>query len=362
MEGNWKDEIPTPALVLNYNIMEDNLRYMADFVKETKVNLRQHIKTAKVPFVAHLQQRMAGEYAKGIAVATVGEAEVYAQCGFDDILIANQVVEISQIRRLMNLTKYLLVRVCVDSKKNILDLNRFAEKYNTKLELLIDVDLGFGRTGVKPGEPTLKMAEIVRELPNLDVVGLQGYEGHLTPQTDYELRKEQTKACMSDLIATRDLMNENGFNIDYLSTSGSGTFMFASKIPGITEIQPGTYVFSDEHVERVVPEFKPAATVLATVQSNTAKRSFTLDAGLKAVPTGDGRPIIKNYPKSRFRVFSEEHSQFKCGLKETLELGQKVELIPAHICITVNLYDFIHVVKDGEYIGRWPILARGKNY
>ena len=155
LEGNWKDEISTPALILNYDVMQKNLEYMANFVKENNVNLRQHIKTAKIPLIAHLQKKIAGDSANGIAVAKVGEAEIYAQCGFDDILIANEVVDLGHIDRLIKLNDYTLTRCVVDSKKNVNDLSQMATKYNAKLEVLIDVDLGFGRTGLKPGEPVL---------------------------------------------------------------------------------------------------------------------------------------------------------------------------------------------------------------
>ncbi|TXT57130.1 MAG: putative Alanine racemase [Promethearchaeota archaeon] len=362
MEKNTLENIPTPALVLNYDIMEKNMRYMADFIERTKVNLRHHTKTAKIPLIAHLQMKIVGDSAKGIAVAKVGEAEIYAQCGFDDILIANQVIDPHHIERLVLLNKYTLTRCVVDSQKNVVDLNEAAKKYKINLEVLIDIDLGMGRTGVKPRDPALELANFIKEQSNLNLVGLQGYEGHLTPQTDNEIRKQQTEECMKELVATRDLLNRNGFNIDYLTASGSGTFMFSPQVEGITEIQPGTYVFSDDHLHRVVPEFEPAVSILTTVQNNTAKRLYTLDAGTKTFPTGDGKPIFKDYPRCRFRVITEEHSQIKAGPNDEFQLGQKIELIPAHICITINLHDFIHVIKAGEYIGKWPILARGKNY
>ncbi|MBD3197293.1 MAG: hypothetical protein GF317_19720 [Candidatus Lokiarchaeota archaeon] len=359
---SWKNLIPTPALVLNYNIMEKNMKYVAKFARENNVKLRHHVKTAKTPIVAHIQMKLAGDAAEGIAVAKVGEAEIYRQCGFDDILIANQVLDPNHIERLMKLTKYTKIRVVVDSEKNILDLSKSTVRNSTELEVLIDIDLGMGRTGVKPYEPALKLAQFAEAHEGIKVVGLQGYEGHLTPQTNYDLRKEQTEEAMNQLIATRDLLNENGFNIDYISASGSGTFTFSGKIDGITEIQPGTYVYSDEHICRVCSDFEPAATVLSTITNNTGRRLYTMDAGEKALETADGNPLFKDYPKCRFRVVTEEHTQFKSGVKDELEIGQKVELIPAHICITVNLYDYIHVVKDGEYIGKWAILARGKNY
>ncbi|MHA1805747.1 MAG: hypothetical protein ACTSU4_14620, partial [Promethearchaeota archaeon] len=110
MDDSWKEEISTPALILNYNIMEQNMKHMAHFVKEQGINLRQHVKTAKIPLVAHIQQKLAGNNAKGIAVANVGEAEVYAQCGFNDILITNEIIIPNQIKRLVLLNKFSLTR------------------------------------------------------------------------------------------------------------------------------------------------------------------------------------------------------------------------------------------------------------
>ena len=359
MDENWKDKIPTPALVLNYDIMQKNIEIMAKFVKENNVNLRPHLKTAKLPIVAHMILKAGG--AKGIAVAKIGEAEVFVQSGIDDILIANQVIDPDHIKRMVMLNKYALVRCAVDSKKNILDLSKFATEANMELEVLLEINLGLGRAGAEPGEPALELAKFIQKTPGINLVGLQGYEGHLTPMMNLEQKELMTIECMKKVIETKRLLNQNGFKIDYVSTSGSGTYMYAAKFEGVTEIQPGTYVFSDEHLQRVNPIFKPAVTVLSTIQNQTGKKEFTIDAGTKAIPIGDGKPIIKNHPTIKFRVMNEEHTQLK-AIGTDFKIGEKVELIPAHVCITINLYDHIHVVKDDEYIGKWEILARGKNY
>jgi D-serine deaminase-like pyridoxal phosphate-dependent protein len=358
MDESWKNEIPTPALVLNYDIMRENIKLMADFTKENNVNHRPHVKTHKCPIIGHMQLR-AG--CKGITVAKVGEAEIFAYSGFEDIFIANQVIDPTHINRLAKLSKYISIKCIVDSKKNILDLNNIAAKNNSKLEVLLDVNLGLGRSGVQPGEPALEMANFIKKTEKLRLVGLFGYEGHLTPMMNLEQKEMMTKECMKMIVDTRDLLNKNGFNINHISTSGSATYMYAAKIDGITEIRPGTYIFSDEHLYRVNPVFKHAVSILGTVQNQTGKKEFTTDTGTKSIDIGDGKPIFKEYPKNTIRVMNEEHLQFK-ALGANFEVGQKVELIPAHVCASVNLYDYFHVIKNNEYIGKWPILARGKNY
>jgi len=359
LEESWKDKISTPALLVYYDIMKENIEKMAKFAKENNVKLRPHVKTHKCPIIGKMQLE-AG--AKGICVARVGEAEVFAENGFNDILIANEVVNLNQIKRLVELNKNSLVRVCVDSEQNVLDLNNIASKNGIKLEILIEVDIGLGRNGVKPGEPALKLANFILKQPNLKLVGLQGYEGHLTSVIDPELRKMQTEECIKLLVDTRDLLNNHGFKITYLTASNTVTYKFSAKCEGVTELQPGTYIFNDEHYFKVSPEFKIGATVLGTITNNPGRRLYTVDAGLKAATNDNGNPIFKNYPKCKIRVMTEEHSIFRTSPKTNFRIGQKVELHPSHICTTVNLYDFFTVIKDNKEFAKWEILARGKNY
>ncbi|MCK4381231.1 MAG: alanine racemase [Candidatus Lokiarchaeota archaeon] len=359
MEKNWKDKISTPALILNYDIMEKNIEFMANFAKDNNIDLRPHVKTHKCPKIAQMQLK-AG--AIGICVARIGEAEIFAQNGIDDILIANQVVDLNQIKRLIDLNKKCLVRVCVDSEKNILDLNRVATQNGITLEILFEVDVGLGRNGVKSGEHALELANLIKKQKGLKLVGIQGYEGHLISVKDSEMRKKLTESCMNLLIGTRDLLNDNGFHINYLTASNTVTYKFSVNCKGITEIQPGTYVFNDEHHYKIVDEFNIATTVLGTISNIPGKRFYTIDVGLKAITNDNGNPIFKNFPKSKIKIMTEEHSIFRGTPNTNFKIGQKIEINPTHICTTVNLYDFFTVIKDGEIIGRWDILARGKNY
>lgn len=359
-EKSWKDVVSTPALVIDYNKLKQNIERMAKFAKDNGVVLRPHVKTHKCPEIARMQLE-AG--ANGICVAKVAEAEVFAQNGFDDILIANEIIGLDKIKRLVDLNEKAKVRVALDSHKNVIDLNEAALKGKVILEVLIDVDVGLGRTGVKKPEVALELADMIKELPGLRLVGLMGYEGHLTYLSDFGVKKQQTESCMKKLVEVRDLLNENGHDINYISAAGSGTYMIAAKCPGITEIQPGTYVFWDEHMEKCCPDlFEQALTILATVNNQSKRREFTLDAGSKSVSVADGNPSFKNFPKAKIRTMTEEHGQFKTGRGDKLRIGQKVELLPAHVCPTCNLYDEYHVLKDGEIIDKWKILARGKNY
>ena len=212
----------------------------------------------------------------------------------------------------------------------------------------------------------LELAEMIKDSPNLKLVGLMGYEGHLTYLADDEIRETQTNECMKKLVDLKNILNNNGHDINYITAAGSGTFMFAGKYPGITEIQPGTYIFWDVHMDKTCPGlFQQALTLLATINNKTTKSAFTLDMGSKSCSVADGYPIFKDYPEeAKMRLFTEEHGQFKARkkIRDKLEIGQKLELIPAHVCPSINLYDFFYVKKENEIIDKWKILARGKNY
>jgi D-serine deaminase-like pyridoxal phosphate-dependent protein len=359
LEENWKYDISTPALVVDYNLVNKNINTMAKFAKEHKIGLRPHVKTHKCPIIGKMQLE-AG--ANGICVARIGEAEIFAEHGFEDILIANEVIDLYQIKRLVKLNKKSLVRVCVDSEKNILDLNKIASKEDQKLEVLLEVDVGLGRNGIKPGDSALNIANSIKKKSHLELVGLQGYEGHLTSVIDPGLRKEKTEDCMQKLVETRNILNNNGYEITYLTASNTVTYKFSADYNGITELQPGTYIFNDEHYHGLAPEFNKAVTVLSTVSNNPGNRIYSIDAGLKAATNDNGNPIFKNFSKTKIKVMTEEHSIIRTGPKDQLEIGQKIELYPSHICTTVNLYDFFTVIEEGEVKGRWDILARGKNY
>ncbi|MFX0101470.1 MAG: alanine racemase [Candidatus Hodarchaeota archaeon] len=359
MDKEWYEMVSTPSLIVHQEKMMRNIETMAKVARDGKVNLRPHVKTHKCPEIAKLQLE-AG--AGGICVAAVGEAEVFASHGCDDILIANQVVETHKMQRMIDLAGKVKLRACVDSVKNIKDLNALANKAGIKLEVLLDIDVGMGRTGVLPGAPSLEMANFVKDAPFLELVGFQVYEGHLNYLLDFDEKKTQTHDCMKLVVDTRDLLNDNDFEIDYITASGTSTSSISSQYPGITEIQPGTYIFSDVHTQDRCPEYEIALTILSTVNNKVGKNMYTLDMGSKSVATADGKPELRDYPSSKMQMLNEEHGQFRAKKGDTFEIGQKIELVPAHVCPTCNLYDHYNVIKDGEFIGKWNIEARGKNY
>ncbi len=357
MSSSWQNKVSTPALIVDYEILQKNIKYMAKFAAECGVKLRPHIKTHKCPKIAHMQLEAGAE---GVCVAKVSEAEVFAASGIKDILIANEIISPEKIQRLLNLNKYTKTMVAVDSKKNVEDLNKFAGKNKVILEVLIDINVGLNRTGLLPGAPALELAQLIAQSPQLRLCGLQAYEGQLTYIKNFEQKEEQAKVIMKTVVETKELIENNGISCETISAGGSGTFMITGKYSGITEIQPGTYVFNDHHINSFVPDLEIALTVLTTVNNMPAKEIVTLDMGSKSISSDMGMPLFKGYGKSmKVLALTEEHCQCTYGPSCKFKLGEKIEAIPAHVCTTVNLYDYFYVIKDGELIGKWDILARG---
>jgi len=358
MDDNWKNQVTTPALIVDYGILQQNIYYMANFAAECGVKLRPHVKTHKCPPVADMQIEAGAE---GICVAKVSEAEVFAVNGIKDILITNEIIAPEKILRLLDLNRYTRTRVVVDSKQNIEDLNKLAEGRNQVLEVLIDINVGMNRTGVLPGQAALELAQLIAQSPNLKLCGLQAYEGHLTYIKDFAQKEERTRACMASVVETKELIENEGIICETITAGGSGTFMITAKCPGVTEIQPGTYVYNDHHINSFVPELLIALTVLTTVNNFPAQGIVTLDMGSKSMSSDMGMPLFKGYGKSmKVLALTEEHCQCTYGPKYEFHLGEKIEAIPAHVCTTVNLYDYFYIIDDGELTGRWDILARGK--
>ncbi|NVM52845.1 MAG: DSD1 family PLP-dependent enzyme [Candidatus Helarchaeota archaeon] len=357
MSDTWKYQISTPALIVDYDILQKNINKMAEFAQEHGINVRPHVKTHKCPIIAHMQLE-AG--AQGICVAKVSEAEVFAASGIKDILIANEVVTPEKIQRVLNLNKFTKTMVIVDTKQNVDDLNKAASKKKLELEILIDMNVGMDRSGVQPGEAALELARLIDKSSHLKLHGLQAYEGHLMYIKDFKQKETQTKACMKTTVETKELIERNGIECNVLTGGGTGTYMITGKYPGITEIQPGSYIFQDHHYHSLVPDFDIALTILTTVKNKPVEGIITLDMGLKSVTIDKGTPIFKGFGrKIRVGALSEEHCQCTCSSKIELNIGDKIEAITAHICTTVHLYDFFYVIQDGEIIGKWEVSARG---
>jgi len=363
MIGLKKNEIPTPALLIDLDKVDYNISKMANFCQTKKINLRPHIKTHKTPFLAH-KQIEAG--AIGITCQKLSEAEVMVEAGIKDILISNEVVGEQKIKRLVALSKHADVKVCVDNDQNIMDISRMAKEMGTTVGVLVEVDVGMNRCGVPPREPVLHLAQKIIKQENLKFLGLMGYEGHAVLIKSYQERKAKTEEAMELLIGTANLLRSKGIECKIISAGGTSTYNITGCYPGVTEIQPGSYITMDltyENIEGIGGEFKQAVSVLATVISKPTKERAVLDAGIKAISVDMGTPKVFSPKGIQVDHLHEEHTLVKIEdpEKKELNVGDKVELIPTHGCTTFNLYNFFYGLRDDKVELVVDIKARGKS-
>lgn len=357
----------TPELMIDMSALESNIASRARAARDAGVALRPHTKTHKMPEITHLQIQ-AG--ATGIQVAKLGEAEVMAASGIDDILIGLQIVGQRKLQRLVELAADRSITVTLDSVDVAEPLARAARARGLVLKAMLEIDTGLARTGVQPGRPAVVLAQQIAALPTLELTGVMTHEGHIcgrtrTPAERAPLVREACEAVVETASAIRELC----LAAPVASVGASATFAMAIAFPGITEVRPGTYVFNDAtqvaHAAATTREL--AAFVIATVVSSTRIGEFVVDAGTKAL-TSD-RMLVPDAPSTFGRILgaewpivrcSEEHGVVSTGSSATLRVGDRVAIVPNHICPVVNLFDRATIVRGEDIIGEWDVAARGR--
>jgi len=353
------EDIETPALLIDLDLMEKNLQTMREWLTGKNLKLRAHFKTPKTPVIAWREI----EYgAMGICAQKLGEAEVLAQAGIKDILITNQIVDPAKIERMINLQRYSHIGIVVDNPINARCLSETALRKNTKMESLVEVDVGGKRCGVQPGKETVDLVRQLSEMRGVDFKGLQCYAGHLQMAEHtmgLEKKIEEIRKVTERVDTTKDAIEDAGFNVETVTGAGTGTHRY--EYQHYDEIQPGSYVLMDATYKPCAPWFDIALSLLATITSSPEPNRAVFDAGKKAISTDYGPPSLKNFKEIKCTIPSDEHGMIRFNESENhLNIGEKVEIYPSHLDTTINLHDKFYAIRDGEVEAIWPILARGK--
>jgi D-serine deaminase-like pyridoxal phosphate-dependent protein len=351
-----RENIDTPALLIDLDAMEYNIATMAAYFAERDADLRPHFKTPKCVEIARRQVE-AG--AIGITCAKVGEAEVAVAGGIQSVLIANQVVGEIKVKRLLDLLPRADVIVAVENEKNVRDLGAAGRAAGLTPQAIIEVDVGMGRCGTTTPTETLKLVRTFEEA-GVGYRGVMGYEGHCVLIPDAEQRVEAAAVAMTTLLEHVEALNESGLPPPIVSAGGTGTYDLTGNRPGITEVQAGSYVFMDglySYVRRDAP-FRPALSMLVTVIARHGDHAIA-DAGLKSLTNEFGPPRGKT---SRFKVssLSEEHAHLDLEPGDPMQPGHRVELYPSHNDTTINLHDEYYVMQGDEVVDVWKIAAARK--
>ncbi len=358
--GCTKDDLDTPALCIELDVLESNIRCMADTCSRHGVAWRPHAKCHKSSTIARMQLE-AG--AIGVTCAKVGEAEIMAAGGVNDILIANMIVGPKKIERLAGLRKVADPIVCIDHLSQAEPISDAMKAASLKCRVLIETDIGLDRVGVPVGEATLQLAQQLVKLPGLELAGIMGYEGHLLRIPDQAEKREKIHESLRRLVETATLLKESGIDCPIVSCGGTGSYYISVEHPGITEVQAGGGIFMDAYYRHAcqVPDLQYAVTVLATVVSRPAADRAIIDAGRKTMNMEVHVPLVHGRDGIVVKSLSAEHGslQLSDGARD-LRIGDRLEIVPGYVDFTSVLHDRFYGFRNGRLETILPIEARGK--
>jgi D-serine deaminase-like pyridoxal phosphate-dependent protein len=362
--GDSLDVLDTPSMIVDLMLMEENITRLMKRFQEKKIQVRPHLKTVKSP---ELARRFLAAGVVGGCVAKVSEAEVMAQEGIDDLLITTEIVGTPKLSRLVTLVQHHpRIKVVVDSLIGLHALNQAMCDAQLEIDALIDLNVGQNRCGVMPGKEALLLAHHFHKMSNVHLVGVQGYEGHLQHIHHPEERTRRCQQAMLALTETAAQLRQEGFPIEIVTTGGTGTAEICADYDGVTEVQPGSFVFMDTDYRNAIGStYANALTILSTVISRPTSTRAVVDAGLKSLSIDSGMPEPKGLTGIEYQPGGDEHG-ILTWMKSAepamvhLEVGDRIEFIPSHIDTTINLHDYYYAYRNGLLEAIWPVAARGK--
>jgi D-serine deaminase-like pyridoxal phosphate-dependent protein len=357
-------EIDTPALVVDLDIMERNLARVADYARQHNLRLRPHTKTHKS---IGLGRRQLALGAAGLTVAKVSEAEVMALTGTPDLLIAYPILGHTKLARLTEIARRTSVTVAVDSAFAARQISDAARAAQVEIGILAEVDVGLGRVGVPPGE-LVGLAQAMEKMPHLKIAGITFYPGHIK---DLEESGRHALAALSTLLQQilADL-RAAGIHPAIVSGGSTPTLYHSHEVEGLNEIRPGTYVFNDVNTVRsgACALEDCAAAIHATVVSTPRPGHMIIDGGSKTFSSDRlsvGAEVtfgrLMEAPGARFYKMNEEHGYIDIThAGRDFQPGDRVRVIPNHICVAINLHELIYGIRNNQVEAVWKVDARGK--
>jgi len=358
-------DLETPALLVDLDVMERNLRRVADYTRRHGLRLRPHTKTHKSPRIGRRQLDLG---AAGLTVAKVGEAEVMLDAAPPDLLVAYPVIGRAKLERLMAVARRARVTVSLDSLNAARQLSEAAQTAGVNVGVLAETDVGLGRVGVTPGPELLSLARGVQALAGLSFEGIAFYPGHIK---DYS---EDGKSALAELGAVIQSMladfRREGIAAPIVSGGSTPSLYHSHELPGLNEIRPGTYVYNDWNTvaSGACTADECAAAMLVTVVSTARPGQIIVDGGSKTFSSdrlnGSTEPSfghIVEAPEAVFHKMNEEHGYVDVrGCDRKFEIGDLLRVIPNHICVAVNLHERVYGIRNGEVEESWEVSGRGK--
>lgn len=367
--GDSLEDIDTPALIVDLDAFEKNLRTMADFARAANVRLRPHAKTHKCVEIARRQIALG---AVGQCVQKVGEAEVLVRGGVKDVLVSNQIVGASKLERLAALACSATIGLCFDDAEQITAASDAARRAGVTIHGYVEIETGMTRCGVAPGAPARDLAQRIAESPGLRFTGIQAYQGKAQHFRTPDERKAAIDIALDAIHRTRSELDRAGLACEAITGAGTGTYKLEAGSGVYTELQAGSYAFmdadyaanADEHGQPT-SDFAHSLFILTTTMSVAGMKAGSgdwcvVDSGLKSFSGESGMPIVFQRPGLVAAGLSDEHTKITIAPGAAKpRLGEKLLLIPGHCDPTINLHDHYVCVRNGRVETVWEIGARG---
>jgi D-serine deaminase-like pyridoxal phosphate-dependent protein len=356
-----KDDLGTPALIVDRALLDQNLRKMAEYTKANQIGVRPHCKVHKSVDLARKQMALG---ALGITVATVAEAELMVNAGLKGVLYTSQPAGKNKLGRAIQLAaKDPTFALVADDPLTVDLLDEAAAAFRTKVTVLPDIYAGLTRHGHAAGEAGVALAQRIDSKKNLKLGGMMGYSGAASHTPGWEERRKKSYTDVSPMVETASRAKAAGLNLPIITGGSTGTYNIDREL-GLTELQAGSYVFMDTGYAKIggkgspgkYEDFAIAMTVLATVISRNHPNQATIDAGNKALlrPTDQ----VKGRPDMVVENQGAEYGILRWNQGDELKLGQKVELYTTNLDMTTNCYDRYYVCEGDRVVDVWPIMGR----
>lgn len=358
-------DLDTPAILIDLDIMERNLRKLADYGRQHDLRVRPHTKTHKIPALARKQIELG---AAGLTVAKVGEAEVMLSARPTDLLIAYPTVGTRKLDRLMQVAKQTAVAMSLDSLVVAQQLSDAANAHGVEIGVLAEVDVGLGRVGVAPGDALLELIRGMARLPNLRFEGIAFYPGQIKAlDVEGQQGLNEVAQLLGDILTD---LRRAGFNPRIVSGGSTPTLFHSHLLPGLNEVRPGTYIFNDRNtvLAGACTLAECAASIVVTVVSTAKAGQMIVDGGSKTFssdrPTAGSEVSfghVVDAPQAVFTKMNEEHGFIdlrKAGHR--FEVGERVRIIPNHICVAMNLHECVYGIRGDVVEQTWRVEGRGK--
>lgn len=355
-------ELDTPCAIVDLDIAERNVRRVQETATQAGVKLRPHTKTHKSAFFARMQAE-AG--AQGMTCAKLGEAEVLADAGFDDLLVAYPLIGAHKMERLAALARRVKrLIVSLDSYEVAEALSAVGEQLGRPVEVYVEIDTGLHRVGRTPGADSLAFCKGLSRFGGIRIAGLMSHAG---PTWKARSEAEILNFARDEVGIMEGIAGALGREDLEISVGATPIAHLVGQTPGVTEMRPGTYIFGDRNLMGLglAGEQDCALRILTTVVSHPVSDRAVVDAGAKSLamdPHRDGgHGHVVAMPGVKVARLSEEHGVLELPAGTALTVGQRLEIIPNHVCPAVNLFDRVYGVRNGKVEREILIEARGKS-